>query len=154
MSRPRVFVVVVALVAWSWTLATVSGCKRACETASNCRRTCECLNTETDRRNECTIAFRCEGDTESCEDAFDTMSCDQQCADYEANALCGVARCLSDNDCTRDLECDLVDLNGQPTGQKRACTVAFGCDQALQACAVRSIASDAELCAAECNTAL
>jgi hypothetical protein len=149
----RAPVVVVLGCLLSLVALTSSSCKRACETASNCRRTCDCLNTETDRRNDCTIAFRCEGETETCEDAFDTMSCDQQCADYEANALCGVARCLVDEDCTRDLECELVDLNGQPTGQKQACTVTFACDQALQACAVRSIAADAELCDVECSAA-
>jgi hypothetical protein len=151
MRRARAVVVFAALVA---SVVPTSSCKRACETAANCRRTCECLNTETDRRNECTVAFRCEGDTETCEDALDEMTCDQQCADYEANALCGVARCLSDSDCTRELECEFLGANGQPTGQKQACTVTFGCDQALQACAVRSIASDAELCAAECSAAL
>jgi hypothetical protein len=146
-------VLVVLVVGLLSGLGITGGCKRACETASNCRRTCECLNRTTDRRNECTVAFRCEGDTETCEPAFDEMACDQLCADYDANALCGVARCLSDADCTRDLACDLVDFNGQPTGQQQACTVPFACDQTLQACAVRSIATDAQLCAVECNAA-
>jgi hypothetical protein len=144
-------VVVIMLSLWLPFLAMSSSCRRACDTAQNCRRTCDCLNTATDTRNECSLAFVCEGAENLCEEAYDTMSCDEICADYQANALCGVARCRSDADCTRRLECDVVDLNGAPTGQKRACEIPFTCDVAAAACDVGSIASDAELCSRVCS---
>jgi hypothetical protein len=148
--RVRVVVVLVALIAVEGGL---SSCRRACRTSENCRRTCDCLNTETDTRNACDLAFVCEGADGSCEEAYDAMTCDEVCAQYQANALCGVARCRTDADCHRALECDVLDATGAPNGQKRACEITFACDVEAAACAVRSIASDAQLCAVECSGA-
>jgi hypothetical protein len=149
---PRARVVVVALALLALVVA-VSSCRRACRTSDNCRRTCDCLNTATDTRNECGLAFVCEAGDGYCEEAYDAMSCDDLCAQYQANALCGVARCRTDADCHRALECDVLGLNGAPTGQKRACEITFACDVDNAACEVRSIASDTDLCAAECTNA-
>ena len=99
------------------------------------------------------MAYRCEVDVLTCDDAYDTDSCDKLCNDYFANGLCGVSRCSADAECGRTLECDILDLNGAPTGQKKACTVSFACEQTTQSCAIRSIASDSDLCANECNAA-
>jgi hypothetical protein len=149
---PRALAVVVVL-GVLLVAAGLSSCRRACRTSENCRRTCDCLNTATDTRNACDLAFVCEGAEGYCEEAYDAMSCDDVCAQYQANALCGVARCRSDADCQRALECDVLGVNGAPTGQKRACEITFACDVEAAACAVRSIASDAELCAVECSAA-
>jgi hypothetical protein len=148
---PRV-VAVVLLCLLPWTMIAAS-CRRACQNSENCRRSCDCLNTETDTRNGCSLAFVCEGAENLCEEAYDTMSCDEMCADYQANALCGVARCRSDADCIRRLECDIVGPTGETTGQKRACEVSFACDVEAAACDVASIASDAALCAVSCSGA-
>jgi hypothetical protein len=148
---PRVVVAaLVFLVPW---VVLSSSCRRACQTSENCRRSCDCLNTATDTRNECSLAFVCEGAEGLCEEAYDTMSCDEMCADYHANALCGVARCRSDADCTRRVECDVLGPSGAPTGQKRGCEVLFACDIEASACDVGSLASEAELCVLRCSGA-
>ncbi len=105
-----------------------SSCPRPCEEAANCKRKCECLNDDTDQRVDCQIAFRCEGATETCEDAFSSFSCEDICAEYAANARCGVARCRTDADCTKTLSCPLADNTGTPTGQFRDCTINFACE--------------------------
>jgi hypothetical protein len=146
----RVVVVVFTLLAL---VVNLSSCRRPCRGSENCRRTCDCLNTATDTRNECSVAFVCEAGDGYCEEAYDAMTCDELCAGYQANALCGVARCRTDADCRRALECDVLGPTGAPTGQRRACEVSFACDIDSAACDVRSIASDAELCALECSSA-
>jgi hypothetical protein len=126
------------------------GCKRPCESALNCKRTCSCLNTQTNRRNDCTVAFKCDGAEQVCEEAFDTMKCDDLCAQYAARALCGTERCASDADCVKILECDCRGQDGNPNGRKYECTRSFLCDVNTEVCEPLSTRSDAEICAADC----
>ena len=122
------------------------GCKRPCETNANCVRTCPCLNENTNQRLNCSVGYRCEGDTGSCEDLHDSQSCDDLCDEYAASARCGVNRCLSDGECTRVLSCPIFDAEGTATGTFFDCTIPFACDQAVSSCDVASSASDTELC--------
>lgn len=148
--RRAVVVVVVGFVVAAF--SGLSACKQACERAENCVRSCPCLNSETDQRLDCAIAFRCEGATQTCEDAFAEFTCDQICADFAANARCGVERCLSDADCVKVLSCPLLDQNGQATGQFLDCTLPFACelDQG-STCEPLSTLDDANLCAQFCQ---
>jgi hypothetical protein len=140
-------VVVVCVVA----LSAFLGCKRPCEKAANCIRSCECLNEITDNRIDCDIGFRCDGATETCEEAFDSFSCEDICAEYAAKARCGVERCLSDVDCVRVVSCPVVDGNGQPNGQFFDCTLGFLCEADKgESCEPRSTVDDATLCAVDC----
>ena len=125
-------------------------CKRACETAFHCKRTCDCLNPETDVRQECTLAFRCEGSSESCEEAYTSMNCTEMCNTYLLEGSCGVQRCLSNDECTRVVTCPILDANGQPSALTRDCTVSFACQQELSACQPDSTLPDAQLCASYC----
>lgn len=126
---------------------TLAGCSRPCEEAANCLRTVDCLNTETDNRVPCTIAFRCEGKTQTCEEAFSGFSDGQICADYAARARCGVARCRSDDDCSRLISCPILDANNAPTGQFRDCSFAFACElDEQESCEPASSVDDATLC--------
>jgi hypothetical protein len=126
---------------------TSSTCSRPCEDAENCIRKCPCLNENTDQRVDCSIAFRCEGESQTCESAFDSFSCDQICADYAATARCGVARCLSDADCEKTVSCPLVDASGQPTGQFQDCTLNFACElDKGESCEPASSSDDVTLC--------
>ncbi len=131
-----------------------AGCTRPCESSANCVRTCNCLNENTNLRLDCSVAFRCEGDTRSCEPAHDEKSCDDVCADYAASGRCGVERCASDAECEKTIACPLVDVNGTPTGQFADCTLGFRCQPEFEACQPRSTASDAALCANECVTSI
>jgi hypothetical protein len=129
-----------------------AACTRPCESSANCVRTCSCLNETTNLRLDCSVAFRCEGDTRSCEAAHDEKSCDEVCAEYAGSGRCGVERCGSDAECVKTIACPLVDVNGTPTGQFADCTLGFRCQPEFEACQPRSTASDAELCANECVT--
>ena len=145
MRSNAVVIVVVALCLWS------VGCKRPCEKAANCIRSCECLNEITDNRLDCDVAFRCDGKTETCEEAFDSFSCENICAEYAANARCGVERCLSDVDCLKEISCPVLDNNRQPTGQFFDCTLGFLCEADKgESCEPRSTFDDATLCAVDC----
>ena len=128
----------------------VEGCKRPCESNANCVRTCPCLNENTNQRLNCSVGYRCEGDTASCEDLHDTQSCDELCAEFAANARCGVNRCLVDDECTRVMSCPLFNADGTANGQFFDCTVRFACDQAASSCDVASSASDTTLCTEVC----
>lgn len=142
----KVAFVVIAVAASSTTLTS---CEQRCEKAANCLRKCDCLNSETNQQLSCPIAFRCEGDTGTCEDAYNNFSCEQICADYAATARCGVARCATDDECTRVLSCANVDANGQPNGQFRDCTFTFACElDKGESCEPASSSADAVLCAA------
>ncbi|HEY1099837.1 MAG TPA: hypothetical protein VGF99_12960 [Myxococcota bacterium] len=141
-----VVLIVVAVVAGS-------GCKRSCQSNANCVRTCPCLNELTNQRLDCSVGYRCEGDTQTCEDLLETQTCDEMCQQFAANARCGVNRCLSDAECLRNISCPLFDADGVETGQFRTCTLPFVCDQEFGACEVASSASDSELCSTICAQA-
>jgi hypothetical protein len=143
---PRWLVLLCAL-----TTAGLQGCPRPCESSTNCVRTCSCLNERTDIREDCSIAYRCEGDTRRCEAAHDEQSCDELCGAY-ADGRCGVERCLSDADCVKVIACPIFDVNGAPTGLTTDCTLGFRCQPEHEACQPRSTASVAALCANECVT--
>ncbi len=128
-----------------------TACPRPCESSANCVRTCSCLNERTDIRQDCSIAFRCEGDTRRCEAAVDEQSCNDICGAY-ADGRCGVERCLTDADCVKVIACPTLDLNGAPTGLTTDCTLSFRCQPEYEACQPRSTASIAALCANECVT--
>ena len=119
-------------------------CKRACETADNCKRTCQCTNAVTDAAFPCTIAFRCNGADQVCEDDFDTLSCTDVCKQYHDN--CGTERCNDDKECTKSLSCPLRDAQGNPTASLYDCTLCFTCDQTQSICAPASTASNDQLC--------
>jgi hypothetical protein len=144
----RLVLVAVTMLLWG-TLS--SSCRRPCQVAENCRRSCDCLNTETNTRNDCSLAFVCEGDEGLCEEAYDSMTCDEMCASYQKEGICGVSRCRQDADCERNLECDVLNASGQPSGLKRACTVFFPCMVEQSACDVGTLATDAALCAGPCS---
>lgn len=127
-----------------------AGCERPCSSSANCVRTCDCLNELTNTRLECSVAYRCDGAERVCEDAHNTDSCDDLCADYAANARCGVERCANDAECQKTIECPLLDQNGNQTGQFATCTLNFRCQPEFEACQPRSTADDAALCANEC----
>lgn len=128
---------------------TSTACPRKCETAENCIKSCDCLNGKTDQKLACPIAYRCEGATSTCEEAFDSLSCDEQCATYAAEARCGVARCKTDADCVKTVSCPLTDANGTPTGQFQDCTLNFVCElNKGESCDPASTADDVTFCAA------
>lgn len=129
------------------TLVVGSGCEAPCESAQNCVRTVSCLNADTNVRSDCSIGYRCEGDTLTCEDAYATQTDDEFCAQYAGGGVCGVFRCLSDADCRKKLSCPLVDSTGAATGQTLDVELEFICDQANGTCDPSSTRSDAELCA-------
>jgi hypothetical protein len=131
-------------------LAVFSGCRRPCEDALNCKRTCECLNTQTNSRQDCTIAFKCDGAEQVCEAEYDTMPCDELCSLYAAQALCGTERCAADVDCVKNLTCDCRDAQGNPNGRRYDCTRSFLCDLTSQTCEPLSTRSDVEICIADC----
>ncbi len=140
------------LIAFAFIVVAVAAgsCKRPCDTARNCIRTCECVNENTNQQLDCSVGFRCEGDTSTCEDLHDTQSCDDVCNEYAARARCGVFRCLEDAECTRVLSCPLADANGAPNGQFAECTVGFACEQDFGSCEPASSLSDEVLCAQAC----
>jgi hypothetical protein len=152
MHPTRLFLVVA--VSWATVVAVglLPGCKRPCESSGNCVRTCECLNNQTNQRIDCSLAFRCEGDTQVCEDAHDDMSCEDLCADYAGTGRCGVERCASDLECQKAISCPIFDGNGQPTGQFFDCTLNFRCQPDFEACQPRSTVANEALCANECLT--
>jgi len=135
-------VVVVVVVA---ALAAGTSCQRPCETQDNCKRTCDCVNDQTQVRESCTMAFRCEADTQVCEGDFDNLSCNDICLQYDAHHLCGLERCAADAECGKVISCPVLDANGQPVGT-RTCTLSFVCDQDNKVCDPASTASDAQLC--------
>lgn len=114
-------------------------------------RNTSCVNSVSDQRFDCAIAFRCEGADQVCEPAESELSDDEICSLYAANARCGVERCLTDADCVRTIACPIFS-NGQPTGQTADCTLGFRCQPEYEACQPRSTASDEALCANECTT--
>jgi hypothetical protein len=130
-------------------IAIVPACKRPCDTVEHCKRTCSCLDSTTDTRQDCTIAFRCEGETKVCEDDYDSMSCDDLCATYAARALCGTQRCSANEECKKVVSCPVLDANGQPVepAQSFTCTRTFACDQTLAVCDAAITQSDEEHCA-------
>ena len=131
-------------------LFVVGGCKRPCETEQNCKRTCSCLNTQTNTRDDCTIAYKCDGAELVCEDAYDTQSCDEMCAQYAARALCGTERCASDADCGKIVQCPCLDAQGQPNGLEYQCNIGFTCELDVEVCEAASTASDLQLCGTFC----
>ena len=130
--------------------ACVGACERPCNNSRSCVRTCECLNENTNQQLDCSVGFRCEGDTSTCESLHDTQSCDEICAEYAVRARCGVFRCLEDAECTRNISCPLADANGAPTGRFADCSVQFACEQDFGSCEPASTLSDADLCANAC----
>jgi hypothetical protein len=130
-------------------LAT-TGCARPCTSSANCVRTCDCLNSETNTRQDCSVAFRCDGAERVCEAAHESKSCDEICAEYAGNARCGVERCANDAECAKTIECPLIDQNGNATGQFATCTLGFRCQADFEACQPRSTAQEADLCQNEC----
>lgn len=143
----RVILLTLVAIAALW-----GACTRPCDSSANCVRTCSCLNEDTNFRLDCSIAFRCEDETRSCEPGYDEKSCDEVCAEYAGTGRCGVERCGSDADCVKIISCPLVDANGTPNGQFADCTLGFRCQPEFEACQPRSTASDAEMCANECVT--
>ena len=152
MRSMRPLLVVAAVLVALAACGLLPGCKRPCETAANCVRTCECLNNQTNQRLDCSLAFRCEGDTQVCEDAHDELSCDQLCDEYAGAGRCGVERCGSDLECQKVISCPFFDGNGQPSGQFFDCTLNFRCQPDFEACQPRSTATVEALCANECLT--
>lgn len=135
-----------ALLAFGLALAS---CKRPCESVEHCKRTCECLDNATDTRLDCTIAFRCEGETQVCESSYDSMACDELCATYAARAMCGTQRCSSNADCEKVVSCPVLDADGQPVepAQSFTCTRTFECDLTLEVCGADITQSDEAHCA-------
>lgn len=126
-------------------------CARPCESSLNCKRTCDCVNTSTSTKLDCTVAFRCDSVAETCEAAYDSMSCDVMCDTYASTATCGFERCTSDADCFKAFSCPIIDPQSrQPTGTFFDCELPFTCDQGAQLCDVRSTATQESLCAFEC----
>jgi hypothetical protein len=147
MRSDAVRAVVVVILALSAGGALLGGCQRPCETSDNCKRTCECVDGQTSVRSNCTMAFRCEGETQVCEADYDGLSCDDMCAQYAARAECGFERCEADAECTKQLTCPILDAQGNPTSLAHDCTLTFICDQNQKLCEAASTQSDAQLCA-------
>lgn len=129
------------------TLVTAACTQAPCESAQNCVRTVSCLNADTNVRADCSIGYRCEGDTLTCEDAYSTQTDDEFCGEYAGGGVCGVFRCQTDAECRKKLSCPLLDGNGAATGQTLDIELEFICDQATGTCDPDSTRSDAELCA-------
>lgn len=142
---PRVFPLLAALTL----VALMGACKRPCESEQHCKRTCECLDSSTDTRLDCTIAFRCEGETQVCEDPYDTMACDELCSTYAARAMCGTQRCSANADCEKVVSCPVLDADGNPVqpAQSFTCTRTFECDPTLEVCGAEITQSDEAHCA-------
>lgn len=114
--------------------ALAPGCPRPCETADNCKRTCDCVDTTTDTKLECSMAFRCETNASQCEAKYDAQACADVCNEYAAIGKCGFQRCVASAECVRVATCPIRDANGQPTALNFQCTLNFDCDTTLELC--------------------
>jgi hypothetical protein len=75
------------------------------------------------------------------------MPCDELCKTYDGNSKCGVERCDDNDDCTKNISCQLANNMGQPTGQTIDCKFLFQCDvTGTQSCAGISSLPDLQLC--------
>ncbi len=129
-------------------LLAAAGCPRPCESSANCKRTCQCIDAQTQVRNDCTLAFRCEGATQTCEDDFSGLSCDDICGRFAARGECGFERCAADAECTKHLSCPVLGADGNPVADQHFdCTLTFVCDQDQGLCEVASTASVDQMCA-------
>ena len=128
-------------------LVVTTSCARPCESSANCQRECDCINAaHNNDRFTCPMEFRCEGATQTCEDAYASMSCNTLCATYGARNSCNLTRCLSDNECLRDVTCPVLDATNQPTGAAFNCQLPFTCDVTINACDAGFSANDAAVC--------
>ncbi len=125
--------------------AITPGCRRPCETADNCKRTCDCVDSTTDTKLECTMAFRCDTTSSECETKYD-VACSQVCEEYAAIGKCGFQRCTADAECVRVATCPIRAANGQPTTLNFQCTLNFTCDTTLELCAPDSERPLDQLC--------
>jgi hypothetical protein len=146
----RLVVVLLACAFWSG----CSGCARPCVTEENCKRTCDCTNAGTGDELECTMAFQCKEPTEDarekvCEADYD-IECDELCSRYAANAACGSKRCEADSNCEKKMTCDVLDANGDPSGQKFDCVIPFVCSADVGVCEPSYTVPDANLCTTCC----
>jgi hypothetical protein len=123
-----------------------SACDRPCQQASNCVRECSCLNSVTDTRIACPLAFRCEREQRRCEDAFAEMGCDEMCERYASRGLCGTERCRADDECRKFISCPVLNDFGEPSGLFRDCTLNFVCDVQAESCDPASTLDDFSLC--------
>ena len=124
------------------TLAVGTSCEAPCESAQNCVRTVSCLNSDTNVRADCSIGYRCEGDTLTCEDAYAAQTDDEFCVEYAGGGVCGVFRCLTDAECRKKISCPRAD------GTTLDLELEFVCDQSTGTCDPDSTRSAAELCPA------
>ena len=116
---------------------------RECEENANCIKTCDCLDTVTKNNTNCSMTFLCDAEERSCEASYD-MECDELCATYAANDLCGARRCNFDSDCIRTATCEVTDSQG--SAQQIACTQNFTCDDTVGTCESASILDDTNFC--------
>ena len=89
------------------------------------------------------MTFLCNAEERSCEAAYD-MECNELCATYAANDLCGARRCNFDSDCIRTANCEVTDSQGAT--QQIACSQNFTCDDNLGTCEAASILDDNNFC--------
>ena len=128
-------------------LAT-AGCQRPCETADNCKRTCDCIDSTTESRLQCTMAFRCESADLVCESDYDALACVDVCGQYAAIGKCGFQRCSNNAECAKKITCPVLNAEGQPTSLNFTCDLTFACDQELQLCQAGSELPQDQLCRA------
>ena len=129
-------------------LACLAGCQRPCETADNCKRTCECIDSTTQARLDCTMAFRCETAQLVCEADYEALACDDVCGDYAASGKCGFQRCANNAECAKKITCPVLNDQGQPNGLNFTCDLTFACDQEIGLCQPGSELPQAQLCSA------
>ena len=124
-------------------LLSISCFPRECQENANCIKTCDCLDSVTKNNTSCSMTFLCNAEERSCEAAYD-MECNELCATYAANNLCGARRCNFDSGCIRTANCEVIDSSG--AAQQIACTQNFICDDNLGTCESASILDDSNFC--------
>lgn len=125
-----------------------AGCRRPCETAENCKRTCECIDSTTESRLQCTVAFRCESAELVCESDHESLACADVCGQYAAIGRCGFQRCANNAECAKKITCPVLNADGQPNGLNFTCDLTFACDQELGLCQPGSEFPQEQLCLA------
>jgi hypothetical protein len=126
------------------TLGVSAGCfPRECQENANCVRSCDCLDSVTKSSTNCAMTFLCNAEERSCEEKYD-MDCDELCATYAANDLCGSSRCTLDSECVRTATCQVTDAQGAT--QETSCSQGFLCDDNTGTCEAASIVDELSFC--------
>lgn len=106
---------------------------RQCQDASHCYRQCTC--TEENglvAEGQCGVYFKCETETQTCEEQQASMDCNAFCEQFAGNLGCEGTRCDDERDCGRVQQCSAQGQDGTPFVFN--CTVQFECGVHSKVC--------------------